>query len=644
MPKFYVTTPIYYVNDLPHLGHAYITTPIYYVNDQPHLGHAYTTILADVLARYRRTLGDEVHFLTGTDEHGLKVQQAAQARGKAPQEHCDEYVLRFKELWRRLHISHDDFIRTTEQRHKKVVQRLLQALHDKGELYQDEYEGWYSVSEERFITKREVDSGVFRQVGKVKERNWFFRMSAYQERLIEHIQAHPEFIRPATRRNEVLGFLRKPLADLCISRPKSRLTWGVELPFDPDYVNYVWFDALTNYISAVGYTTDEERFNHWWPADVHLIGKDILTTHAVYWPTMLMAAGVPLPRTIFAHGWWLMGEEKMSKSLGNVVRPLDLIDLVGVDPVRYYLLRDMVLGQDASFTLDSFQRRYNSDLANDLGNLVNRVAKFIQRHFEGKVPAPSAPTDVIHDEHLKAGAGEVVRRVSELIGAMRLHEAVEAVMELVRRVNTYLEQTQPWHRVKTDPSQAGNTLYHAAEALRIAAQLLHPVMPSRMELVRRMIGAADVPLADFAWGGLQPGTPLGDGEAPFPRLEKLETAVQPEPAGEKAEGIVTFDDFQKVDLRVAQVLAAEKVAGADKLLKLRISLGDEERQIVAGIAQHYEPENLIGRRIVVVTNLEPARIRGEESRGMLLAAEDAEGRLVLATVDDAGMEPGAKIG
>ncbi len=626
MPKFYVTTPIYYVNDLPHIGHAY------------------TTILADVLARYHRTLGDEVHFLTGTDEHGLKVQQAAQARGKEPQAHCDEYVLRFQELWRRLHISNDDFIRTTEERHKAVVQSLLQALYDKGELYQDEYEGWYSVSEERFITKRELDSGEFRQVEKVKERNWFFRMSAYQERLIEHIREQPKFIQPDTRRNEVLGFLRKPLGDLCISRPKSRLTWGVELPFDPDYVNYVWFDALTNYISAVGYTADEGRFARWWPADVHLIGKDILTTHAVYWPTMLMAAEVPLPRTIFAHGWWLMGEEKMSKSLGNVVRPLDLIDLVGVDPVRYYLMRDMVLGQDASFTPEAFERRYNSDLANDLGNLANRVAKFIRRHFEARVPEPKQPPDTTLNEGLKAGAEEVVRRVPQLIADMRLHETIEDIMELVRQVNTYLEQTQPWHQIKVDKDLAGSSLYHAAEALRIAAQLLHPVMPSRMEMVRSMIGAGDVPLADFAWGRLRPGVPLGEGEAPFPRLETLVTASQVEPAEEQPENVVTFDDFQKVDLRVAQVLAAEKVAGADKLLKLRISLGEEERQIVAGIAQHYGPEQLIGRRIVVVANLQPVKIKGEVSRGMLLAAEEKDGRLVLATVDDPGMEPGLKIG
>ncbi len=629
MPKFYVTTPIYYVNDLPHLGHAY------------------TTILADVLARYHRTMGDEAYFLTGTDEHGLKVQQAAQARGADPQAHCDEFVVRFEELWQRLHISNDDFIRTTEERHKVVVQRLLQKLYDKGEIYQDEYEGLYSVSEERFITKKELESGQFRQVEQIKERNWFFRMSAYQDRLIEYINKNPEFIQPDTRRNEVLGFLRKPLGDLCISRPKSRLSWGVELPFDPDYVNYVWFDALTNYISAIGYTEDEQRFAHWWPADVHLIGKDILTTHAVYWPTMLMAADIPLPKTIFAHGWWLMGEEKMSKSLGNVVRPLDLIDLVGVDPVRYYLMRDMVLGQDASFTPEAFERRYNSDLANNLGNLVNRIAKFVRQHFQGKVPPPITTEGPKVKVALKEYAISTAKQVVSSIMSMRIHDALEQVMDLVRQINVYLEVTSPWHAVKSDTVRAGDALYKAAEALRIALQLLHPVMPARTETMREMIGAAGLAMTRdslFEWGLLQPGTPLGEGEAPFPRLDKLTEPAPAELTGEQPENVVTFEDFRKVDLRVAEVLTAERIAGTDKLLKLRISLGDEERQIVAGIAQHYQPEELIGRRIVVVTNLQPVKLRGEESRGMLLAAEGSGGKLVLATVDDPTLPSGLKVG
>ncbi len=622
----------------------YITTPIYYVNDQPHLGHAYTTILADVLARYRRTLGDDVHFLTGTDEHGLKVQQAAQARGVEPQAHCDEYVQRFQELWQRLHISHDDFIRTTEPRHKVVVQRLLQDLHDKGELYLDEYEGLYSVAEERFVTQKEVDSGEFRQVEKVKERNWFFRMSAYQERLVAHIEEHPTFIQPDSRRNEVLGFLRQPLGDLCISRPKSRLSWGIELPFDSDYVNYVWFDALTNYISAIGYSSDGSEFDTWWPVDIHLIGKDILTTHAVYWPTMLMAAGLPLPKTIFAHGWWLMEDEKMSKSVGNVVRPLDLVDQVGVDPVRYYLMRDMVLGQDANFTADSFVRRYNADLANDLGNLVNRVAKFIRANFDGRVPEAA----ILVREEDEQGTNMTIRAmavqtpidVRELIKNMRIHTAIEQIMKLVNLINNYLEWTAPWKSIKTNKKLSGESLYHAAEALRIALQLLHPVMPERVEAMRAMIGAADIPLNDFNWGALKPGTPLGEHETPFPRIETLSAVSEP---AASPKGIITFEDVAAADLRVAEVLAAERVAGTDKLLKLRISLGEEERQIVAGIAVYYDPEDLVGRRVVVVANLEPAKIRGEVSEGMLLAAEDEDGRLVLATVDG-DVPPGLKVG
>ena len=335
----------------------YITTPLYYVNDKPHIGHAYTTILADVLARYHRIMGDEVHFLTGTDEHGQKVQEAAANRNVDPKIHVDEFVLRFQELWGKLHIDYDDFIRTTEHRHTDRVKELLVTLYEKDEIYTDEYEGLYSVSEERFVTEKEVEEGNFRQVKKLKEKNYFFRMSKYQDALIKHIENHPDFIKPETRKNEILGFLRKPLNDLCISRPKSRLSWGIEIPFDHDYVTYVWFDALLNYITAIGWGSDETTFNKWWPVNYHLIGKDILTTHAVYWPTMLMAAGLPLPRSILAHGWWMNEESKMSKSLGNVVNPLELIDDYGVDSVRFFLMRDMVLGMDANFTMESFIKR-----------------------------------------------------------------------------------------------------------------------------------------------------------------------------------------------------------------------------------------------------------------------------------------------
>ena len=366
----------------------YLTTPIYYVNDKPHIGHAYTTILADVLARYHRNAGQETFFLTGLDEHGQKVQQAAEDRGIQPQQHCDEMAPRFIDLWEKLHISYDDFIRTTENRHKIIVQMFLQKVYDAGDIYEDEYEGLYSVSEERFITEKEAESDEFRDIKKLKEKNYFFKMGKYQNALIDHIKSNPKFIQPEHRKNEILGFLRQPLNDLCVSRPKSRLNWGIELPFDKEYVTYVWVDALINYITSPGFGKDHKSFNKWWPVSYHLIGKDILTTHAVYWPTMLMSADIELPQSIFAHGWWLMEESKMSKSIGNVINPMDLIDDYGVDPVRYYLMREMVLGQDSNFTMESFIQRYNSDLANDFGNLLSRITTLMKKNYDGRIPDP----------------------------------------------------------------------------------------------------------------------------------------------------------------------------------------------------------------------------------------------------------------
>ncbi len=497
----------------------YLTTPLYYVNDKPHIGHAYTTLLADVLSRYHRSMGDDVHFLTGTDEHGQKVQQAAEKRGVKPQDHVDEYVTEFTRLWEKLHIQYDDFIRTTEPRHTDRVRDLLKNLYKQEEIYKDEYEGLYSISEERFITEKEAEEGEFREIKKLKEVNYFFRMSNYQDKLIDHIQAHPEFIQPESRRNEVLGFLKKPLNDLCISRPKSRLRWGIELPFDTDYVTYVWFDALLNYITAVGWESDDSTFRKWWPANYHLIGKDILTTHAVYWPTMLMASGIPLPKTIFAHGWWLSGESKMSKSLGNVVNPLDIIDEYGVDPLRYYLMRDMVLGQDASFTMESFEKRYNSDLANDFGNLVNRVTILIHKHFESKIPEFGTFNEV--DLELVGSAKTIPQMVRKSIEDLKIPEALEKTIGLMRLINRYLEAKAPWKSVKSDSSpksNTANTLYVAADTLRISAQLLAPVMPSRIATILKMLGADSIDMNDFSTGRLKPGTPLGEGKSPFPRI------------------------------------------------------------------------------------------------------------------------------
>ncbi len=492
----------------------YITTPIYYVNDKPHIGHAYTTILADVLARFHRATGEEVFFLTGLDEHGQKVQQAAQKRALSPQAHCDDLAPRFIQLWEKLHIQYDDFIRTTEVRHVQVVQNVLQKVYELGDIYADEYEGWYSIAEERFITEREKESGQFREVKKLKERNWFFRMGKYQERLIIYIEQHPEFILPPHHRNEILGFLRQPLGDLCISRPKSRMSWGIDLPFDGDYVTYVWFDALLNYVSVPGFTAHEKNFLKWWPADIHLLGKDILTTHAVYWPTMLFSLGLPLPKTIFAHGWWLTGETKMSKSLGNVVNPLDLIEQYGVDPLRYYLMREMVLGQDANFTLESFIKRYNSDLANDFGNLLNRVSGLIAQNFGGIVPEPCALSS--EDEQIKI-MGEVLDgNVQKLIKELCVHEAIEEVMIFIRRVNTYLEKQAPWKVVKENLQRAGTILYVSTEALRLSAVLLIPVMPQKSRAVLEVLGAVG---SKANWGELKPATQLQSHPALFPRIE-----------------------------------------------------------------------------------------------------------------------------
>ncbi len=492
----------------------YITTPIYYVNDKPHIGHAYTTILADVLTRFHRNTGEEVFFLTGLDEHGQKVEQAAQKRGLTPQQHCDDLAPRFIQLWEKLNIRYNDFIRTTQKRHIDVVQKSLQKLFEAGEIYAAEYEGWYSVAEERFITDLEKESGQFREVKQLKERNWFFKMGQYQKKLIEYIEVHPEFIQPAHRRNEILGFLRQPLGDLCISRPKARLSWGIEIPFDRDYVTYVWFDALVNYITVPGYTSDETKFNTWWPADIHLIGKDILTTHAVYWPTMLFALGLPLPKTIFAHGWWLIGESKMSKSLGNVVNPLDLIEQYGVDAVRYYLMREMVLGQDANFTLESFIKRFNSDLANDFGNLLNRVSGLTAKLFDGAVPEEGQPT--AEELALQKSFESLPATVQQYISELRVHEAIESVIIFVRQVNKYLESQAPWKVVKIDKPAAGRIIYTATEALRLSAILLSPVMPERCARVLEILGAEGSVLK---WGELKSRTPLKPHEPLFPRLE-----------------------------------------------------------------------------------------------------------------------------
>ncbi len=625
----------------------YITTPIYYVNDKPHIGHSYTTILADVLARYQRLLDVPTFFLTGTDEHGQKVQQAAEKAGITPQEQADQTVVNFQQLWEKLDITNDDFIRTTEPRHAQVVQEILQALYDRGEIYKAEYDGWYDVTNEVFVTEKDLPEGVSPEdlpnVTRITESNYFFKMSNYRDWLIEYIEQHPEFIQPDFRRNETLGFLRKELTDLCISRPKSRLSWGIELPFDSDFVCYVWFDALVNYISAVGYLRDDECFEKWWPVDYHLIGKDILTTHTVYWPTMLKAMGLPMPRTIFAHGWWLSGQAKMSKSLGNVVNPMEMIERYGVDAFRYFLMAEMVLGQDASFTEEGFIKRYNADLANDLGNLLSRLLKMVNSYCGGNVPSPGE--GALQSEGAVALWEEVTKAVHELeqsINEMRLDKGLHTILAGVRAVNRYLEQQKPWSAFKEGGEEAvAATLYLALDALRVFAGLLYPVMPEKMASMLQQLGldGGDPNIADLARPGMLPaGQRIGEAATLFPRIQKAAPEkAPPENRREKEgktmeEGLITFDEFLKTQLRTAEILEAEKVEGADKLLKLQVRVGDEKRQIVAGIAQHYDPAELPGRHVVIVANLKPANIRGVESQGMLLAASAGDA-LRIVTVD-----------
>lgn len=637
----------------------YVTTPIYYVNDKPHIGHSYTTVLGDVLTRYRRAQGIPTYFLTGTDEHGQKVENAAKAQGITPQEQADTTVVRFQELWKRLEVNNDDFIRTTMPYHKKVVQEILQELYDKGEIYKDEYKGRYCVPCERFFTDKDLGEDKLcpecnRITNEITESNYFFRMSKHQDWLINHINENPRFILPSFRANETLGFLSKPLGDLCISRPKSRMSWGIELPFDKDYVCYVWFDALINYISGVGYRTDDEKFKKWWPASIHLIGKDILTTHSVYWPIMLKAMGVELPQTIFAHGWWLNNDAKMSKSVGNVVNPMDMIDLFGVDAFRYFLIAAMTPGQDASFTQENFINRYNADLANDLGNFLSRVIKMTMRANNGIIPEPDEYSD--DEKELAAALDNAILSMNVAIAAARLDGGIEQIINAIRAGNRYLEITAPWALLKKGETKRLNTvLYCSAELLRVVSILLDPVMPGKMAEIRDAIGLDknepvkfDIDeLRSFERENCLSGHKVKDIESLFPRWQppKEEKAPPVVAKIEKAPenvALISIEDFAKVQLMTARVLEAEKVEGADKLLKLQLRVGNEKRQIVSGIAQYYTPEQVIGRDIVIVANLKPVKIRGIESQGMLLCAKSGK-KLKLISIDGE-VNSGASVG
>lgn len=604
------------------MNRLYITTPIYYVNDIPHIGHAYTTILADVITRYGKLLGAKTHFMTGTDEHGQKVQQAAQKRGVDPQAHVDEYNVRFKDLWVKLNVGNDQFIRTTDAHHKQFVQDKLQQLWDQGEIYSNEYSGWYSVSEERFFAEDELVDGKDPIGGKtvewISEKNYFFKMSKYQDRLIQHLEDHPDYILPDFRRNEVLGFLRQPLQDLCISRPINRLSWGIPLPFDKDYVTYVWFDALLNYASGVdGKSFDGDSM---WPADYHLIGKDILTTHAVYWTTMLMGLGMPLPKHILAHGWWLNGGAKMSKSSGTAINPMPYVDAFGVDAVRYYLMRDMVVGQDASFTDDAFVRRLNSELANDLGNGLNRVYKLSQANCDGKIPR--ILLQEAEEQELRQLVESSVKTALDCVSNVRISQALEECCAIVRGVNRYLEVRAPWKLAKNPELYPllATTLGTAAEALRIVFHLLQPVMPTMAITGLQMLGAEFKGKDGLNWVGFDGESPLGNHQVLFQRIE--------------AEAKEEIHPLAKMDLRVAQITQVADHPNADSLYVLQVNDGQGERQVCAGLKKSYSASQLLNRKVVLFANLKPAKLRGLDSLGMLLAGDGDEGKAVLLECGD----------
>lgn len=638
----------------------YITTPIYYPSDRLHIGHAYCTTVADSIARYKRLADYEVLFLTGSDEHGQKIERKAKENGVTPIQYVDKIVDGFKNLWEKLNISHDDFIRTTETRHREVVQSIFQKIFDQGDIYKAAYEGWYCTPCETFWLEAKLENGNCPDCGRpvelLKEESYFFKLSKYQDRLLQYIEQNPDFIQPTSRRNEMINFIKGGLEDLCVSR--TTFDWGIPVPFDTKHVVYVWFDALTNYITAAGYLHDRDKFAKFWPADIHLVGKEIVRFHSIIWPIILMALGAELPKMVYGHGWLVVEGDKMSKSKGNVIDPVALIDEFGADAIRYFLLKEITLGHDGNFSRDALINRINADLANDLGNLLHRTLSMIGR-FNGGIIQAAGEKEAL-DAELAQLAHNTAANYEKYMENMEINAALKEIWALVSRSNKYIDETAPWALAK-DPAKRARldtVMYNLAEVLRIVTILVSPFMPTTAPKIWAQLGIetafADVRLHDAqSWGLLPAGTKVAKPEPIFPRIEdKPEPQEQPavspavkakqNPAAQ-AEGSteeITIDEFGKMDLRVAKVLTCEKVKGADKLLQFTVDLGSEVRTVVSGIAKHYQPEELVGRNVVMVANLKPAKIRGIESRGMLLSAS-SEDKLIL--VDAPDMPAGSRV-
>jgi methionyl-tRNA synthetase len=633
----------------------YITTPIYYPSNKLHVGNSYTTVAADAMARFKRLTGYDVWFLTGTDEHGQKIQRQAEASGKTPLAFVDEIVAWIKELWEELDISYDDFIRTTEDRHKEKVAAIFTRFYEQGDVYKGKYEGWYCTPCEAYWTERQLadskcpDCG--RDVELIAEEAYFFRMSKYADRLMEHIEKNPDFIQPPSRKNEMINnFLKPGLEDLCVSR--TSFDWGIPVPFDPEHVIYVWLDALSNYITALGYGEEGSNYDRFWPADVQLIGKDILRFHTIYWPIFLMALGQPLPKTVFGHGWLMLQDGKMSKSKGNVVDPRVLAARYSSDALRYFLLREIPFGQDGIFSLENFIVRINTDLANDLGNLVSRSLTMAERYFKGALPAPVDSSEA-SDAELISLALETPAAVEGFMDQLKTSDALAELWKLVRRSNKYIDENMPWALAKDPANEArlGTVIYNLIESIRFIAVMLQPFMPRSPQLIWEQLGLKDNHALQSwesltSWGQVKPGSTVERGEDLFPRLN-LQAEIREMQGGQPAakepdleteepekDDLITLDQFQQVDLRVAEIVTAERVPKSDKLLKIEVSLGGEEkRQVVAGIAEHYEPEVLIGKKVLFVANLKPVKLRGVLSQGMLLAATNEDGGLSLTALD-----------